>query len=209
MNVTKVSIAILLSTLFILSACSPIKTPVSNQYKLEMFGTKIMVKKKSTSSILISQPDAMAGYQTEQMYYIQKPFELSTFVHNAWISSPANMLYPLIMQSLEKTGYFNVVASGPYVDKADYRIDTQLIELQQNFLTKPSTLDFSAKVLLTHISDGRVIASHTFNQHISCHADTPYGGVVAANEATQAFTKSLSRFVVTEVTRDEQRVIVK
>ena len=204
MNVNTVSIAGLLSTLFILTACSPIKTLVSNQYKLEAFSANKWVQKKTTSSILISQPEAMAGYQTEQMYYIQKPFELSTYVHNAWMSSPANMLYPLIMQSIERTGYFSAVASGPYVDKADYRLDSQLIELQQNFLVKPSVLDFSVKILLTHVADNRVVASHTFSQHISCPTDTPYGGVIAANKATHAFTKALSRFVVTKVSQDKQ-----
>lgn len=187
---------------FILTACSPIKIPVSNQYKLDAFSTPKHVKHKTNISLLISQPEAMAGCQTEQMHYIEKPYELSAFVHNAWISAPANMLYPLIMQSLQNTGFFQAIASGVYVDHADYRVDTQLIELQQNFLEKPSVVELVAKVMLTHIEDNRLVASRIISQRVPCPTDTPYGGVIAANQATKAFTANLSEFVITHVKQD-------
>lgn len=196
------TIALSLCAQFILTACSPIKIPVSNQYTLDTFSAKKLVKNKTRVSILVSQPEAMAGNQTEQMHYIQKPFELSAFVHNAWVSSPSNMVYPLIIQSLQKTGYFSAVASGPYVEKADYRLDTQIIALQQNFLGTPSVTEFVAKVMLTHIEDNRVVSSRIISERINCPTDTPYGGVIAANKATQAFTARLSEFVITNVQND-------
>ena len=200
----KVSIAIILCAQFILTACTPIKTPDSNQYKLEAFNTKKFSSKKTGLSILISQPEAMAGYQTEQMLYIEKPYEITSFVHNTWISSPANMLYPLIIQSLQKTGYFYAVASGPYVEKADYRLDTQVIALQQNFLPKPSVIELVVKVVLTHIEDNRIVSSRIINERIKCPIQTPYGGVIAANRATQAFTATLSTFVVEKINADRR-----
>lgn len=200
----KFSFFIILCAQIALTACSPIKTSVSNQYKLEAFTAKKLAHKKTSQSILISQPEAMAGYQSEQMLYVQKPYEITAFVHNAWISSPANMLYPLIMQSLQKTGYFYAVASGPYVEKADYRLDTQLIALQQNFLPKPSVIELVVKVVLTHIEDNRVVSSRIINERMSCPMETPYGGVIAANRATQAFTADLSKFIVEQVGRDSR-----
>ncbi len=187
-------------------ACSPIKPPISNYYTLDAYSTVHLAPTQSTLSIAISQPEAMAGYQTEQMHYVQKPFELSTFVHNAWISSPANMIYPLIMESLQKTGYFFAVVSSPYVDKADYRLDTQILALQQNFLTKPSTLEFAANIVLTHTNDNRVVASTIIRQRIPCPTDTPYGGVLAANNAARAFTARVSSFVITQTKHDKHRV---
>ena len=189
----------LLTGLVGLTACSPVKTAVSNQYKLEAFSSQVLSKQKTNISLLVSQPEAMAGNQTEQMRYIQKPFELESFVHNAWISSPASMLYPLMVQSLQRTGYFYAVASGPYVDKADYRLDTQIISLQQSFLRKPSVEEFVVKAMLTHVEDNRIIASRIFRQQITCPVDTPYGGVLAANKATQAFTAELSAFVINNI----------
>lgn len=200
----KVSIVILCCAQAMLTACSPIKTPVSNQYKLEAYTIPKLPHKKTSLSILVSQPEAMPGYQTEQMLYIQKPFEISAFAHSTWISSPANMLYPLIMQSLQKTQYFDAVASGPYVDKADYRLDTQVLSLQQSFLPKPSTIDLVVKVVVTQVADNRVVSSRIFQEHANCPMDTPYGGVIAANQATKAFTAALSKFVVDQVNQDSR-----
>ncbi len=190
---------LMITTCIILTACSPIKVPVSSQYSLDAYSSKRIVKHKTKTSILVSPPESMAGNQTEQMRYIKKPYELESFVHNAWISSPANMLYPLITQSLQKSGFFFAVVSGPYVDRADYRLDTQIISLQQEFLVKPSVVKFVAKVMLTHIADNRVIASRIISERISCPTDTPYGGVIAANQAVQAFTAKLSSFVIVSV----------
>lgn len=187
---------------FLLTACSPVKVNVTNQYKLNAFSAKQLTKYKSNASILVSQPEGLAGNQTEQMHYIEKPFALNSFVNNAWISSPANMIYPLITQSLQKTGYFYAVASGPYLDKADYRLDTQIIALQQNFLVKPSVEELIIKVMITHVPENRVIASRIFAERVTCPTDTPYGGVIAANQATQIFTAKLSDFVIQAVRRD-------
>lgn len=188
---------------WLLTACSPIKNSVNNQYKLETFSAKKVTATHTSLSILVSQPDAIPGYQTEQMLYIDKPFELSNFAHSAWISSPANMLYPLITQSLQHSHYFYAVASGPDVDKTDYRLDTQIIELQQNFLTKPSVVELIANVVLTHIADNRIVSSRIIDERVPCPTDTPYGGVIAANQAALAFTAKLSNFVINRVKQDK------
>lgn len=193
---------------FLLSACGPIHNAVNYQYKLESFSTKKKTGAHRKYTILVSQPDAIAGYQTEQMMYINKPFELSNFAHSAWISSPANMIYPLITQSLQHSGYFHAVASGADVDKADYRIDTQLIELQQNFLNHPSQVQLTANVVLTHIPDNRIVSSRLIQEKISCSEDTPYGGVIAANKATYLFTATLSNFVIQQIERDGRASLI-
>ena len=195
-------ISLLLCALISLMACSPIKVPESNLYKLDAFSSRNLMKNKTKTSILVSQPEAMAGNQTEQMRYINKAYELSSFAHNAWISSPANMLYPLIVQSLQKSGYFFAVASGPYVDKADYRLDTQVIALQQDFLVKPSVMELVVKLMVTHIDDNRVVASSIIRERIPCPMDTPYGGVIAANKAAQAFTAKMSLFVIQSIKKE-------
>jgi len=192
---------ILMGIFALLTACSPIKPSVSNQYKLSNFSDKQMSNRASKHSILISQPEAVAGYQTEQMLYIKKPFELSSFAHNAWISAPANMLFPLMLQSIQRSGYFYAVASSPTSDQTDYRLDTQLIELQQDFLKIPSEIRLTVKVVLSHVSDNQVIASRVLIQHVLCPMDTPYGGVIAANQAAERFTAELTRFVVSNLKR--------
>lgn len=180
----------------LLSACSPVKLPQTTEYRLFAFGSDVSKAARAASSILVSQPDAVAGYQTSQMLYVNKPYTLSAFAHNAWVSPPADMLFPLIVQSLQKSGQFYAVASTPYAPAADYRLDTQLLRLEQNFLQKPSVVELSVKVVLTRTSDNKVLASRILSIHEPAHAATPFGGAEAANRATTALTTQITRFVL-------------
>lgn len=198
MNVRKFGIVIVLC---FLSACS-VKTPIENKYKLEKFCAKKINLKKSTVSVQIAAPVAVSGYNTEQMLYVVQPYELTPFVKNAWVDAPANMLFPLIVQSFQASGYFYAVSSLPYADKTDYRVDTQLIALEQNFLVKPSVLDFVVKNVVTNSKENQIIASRIFGHHLPCPVDGPYGGVMAANEATKLYTAELTQFVINAINQD-------
>lgn len=199
-NISKaVPVFLLSSVIFLMTACAAIKPAVTNQYTLNSFSNQSYKKPSSALSILVNKPEAVAGYETEQMLYINKPYELGIFAHNAWIDPPADMLFPLIVQSLQSSGYFFAVASTLSSETADYRLDTQLIELQQNFLHKPSVLEFAAKIVLTKVSNNHIIASRIIKKRIPCSKNTPYGGVIAANKATQLFTSEMTRFVIEHI----------
>lgn len=182
-----------------LTGCSPVKTLASNDYQLKSFSTKRFTSKPRTVTLLVTAPEAVAGHQTEQMLYIKKPYQIEAFAKNEWVSPPAEMLYPLLVQSLQSSGYFYAVASGLYNVEADYRLDTQLLNLEQNFLKKPSVMDMTVKIVLTRVADNKVIASRIMSQHVSCPMDTPYGGVIAANKATLQLTAAVTNFAISNI----------
>ncbi len=184
----------------LLLACSPIKHQITNQYKLDAYSTKKLASHHDgVTSILVSSPDAVAGYQTEQMLYMSKPFELRAFAHHGWIDPPALLLFPLIVQSLERSGYFHAVISTPLYEQTDYRLDTQLIELQQSFLKKPSEIILVIKAVLTNVKENQVIASQIISECASAPLESPYGGVLAANHATEQLTADLTQFVIRHI----------
>ena len=185
--------------------CSPVKIPLNNQYQLNAFSAKKMTNKPRAITLFVTPPEAVAGYQTQQMIYVNKPFQVGVFAKNAWANPPGDMLYPLMIQSLQKTHYFSAVTSGSYSDAANYRLDTQLLYLNQNFLTNPSTLELSIKVVLTRVSDQHVLGSQLFKASVPCQHDTPYGGVVAANKAVWQFTEKMSEFVVSHLKAKKDR----
>lgn len=195
----KIFVLGIIINVWMLVACSPVKVPATNQFQLNAYSTKQLTNHPRNLSIWVTAPEASAGYQTEQMVYVKKTYELAAFAKNSWTNTPGEMLYPLIIQSLQRTRFFHAVISSAYSLGADYRLDTQLLSLQQNFLRKPSVLEFSAKVVLTHVADNKVIASTIITQHIPCTQDTPYGGVIAANKATQKFTEILADFVTSHI----------
>jgi cholesterol transport system auxiliary component len=191
----------------LLSACS-VKS-IENQYKLDSYSSKVYSAAKSPITILVSQPEASAGYQSEQMLYIKKPFGLNPYAKSAWIAPPANLLAPLITQSLYDSHYFYAVVSPTYGDTTDYRLDTQLLELQQNFLCKPSRIELVIKVVLTQVREGRIIGSRIIRTQIDCPQESPYGGVIAANLAAEKFTQITTRFVIQHIKNSKLANIAK
>ncbi len=183
---------------FTMLGCS-VKSKVNNEYRLTKYSAKQYAAKSGGTTILVTAPDAVAGYQTDEMIYTVKPFKIEAFAKNAWNSPPAEMLYALMTQSLERSGFFHAVATSAYSEGADYRLDSQLLSIQQNFISKPSTLELTVKVVLSNMHDNEVVASRIIAQHIPCPMDTPYGGVLAANRATENFTASTTEFVLSHI----------
>jgi cholesterol transport system auxiliary component len=80
-----------------LTACMPVSLSNTNQYTLDSFDATVLGHApQSHRTLLISQTTAADGYQTEQMLYITKPYQLSAFSKNVWITPPADMLFPLL-----------------------------------------------------------------------------------------------------------------
>lgn len=181
---------------FLLTACSPVKVIDSNQFRISSYSVKKTAAVSEPVSIHVTPPDAVAGFQTQQMLYIKKPFQVESFAKNSWTNPPADMLYPLIVESLQRTQKFVAIKSSAYTGDATYRLDTLLLNLEQNFLKKPSALEFSAKITLTNVASNQIVASRLINIQIPCPSDTPYGGVIAANKASYQFTAAVTNFVL-------------
>ena len=178
-----------------LTACTSIKFPVTEQFQLTQFSEHVYQTPHGDSTLFVSPPEALRGYDSVKMNYSTQPFEVKSFAHHAWLGSPAQMIHPLLTQSLQNSGYFRAVSSGIYSDKTDFRLDSQLLMLQQNFTCKPSQMVLVMKLVLNDVKNNTVIASKIFHYHIPCPSDTPYGGVLAANQVVKQFTNDAVKFV--------------
>lgn len=194
-----IKIIYITACLFFLNACAGIKLPVTEQYQLTQFSHKTYQKTPGDKTLFVSPPEALRGYDSVKMHYSTQPFEVKSFAHHAWLGAPAQMIHPLLTQSLQLSGYFKAVSSGIYSDKTDYRLDSQLIMLQQNFITRPSQMFLVIKLVLNDVSHTKLIASKIFQYKIPCPTDTPYGGVLAANQAMKLFTKDAIIFVKSNI----------
>jgi len=177
------------------TACTPLSTG-STHYQLTAVGHVPATKTARHLSLLIMQPTAMDGYDTEEMLYVNQPYQVGVFANNTWISPPATMLLPLMIRSVESSHYFYAVATDPNVSVTDYRLESKLIRLQQNFLTKPSQIELVMQVMLMRSSDNHLVATRTIRERVPCASDTPMGGAMAANQATQKLTGKITRFVI-------------
>lgn len=183
----------------LLIGCSPVATPEVKQYNLDRLSTKRIAKHATIKTLFVAAPKAASGYEREDMIYVKQPYMLNAFAKNEWVAPPAEMLTPVLVQSLQNSGYFRAVVAAPYSGKTNYRLNTTLIELNQNFMKQPSETHITVKVDLVNVDKNIIIATKRFHEKQRTVSNTPYGGVLAANQACQRLMTRLSTFVVNVV----------
>ncbi|MDF3054464.1 MAG: hypothetical protein K0Q74_371 [Gammaproteobacteria bacterium] len=189
-------ILFLMPALLALSAClGPVKTPTINTYTITAQQASTT---KGTSHkggvILVSMPVASPGLDTNQMVYIQKKHQLNYFAHNRWIAPPAEMLAPLLVQSIEETGCFAAVVLAPFVGNTEFNLQSGITLFQQIFEDDGSQVRVGLHVTLVD-STSEKVRQKWIEVTVPTQENTPYAGVVAMNEAVSSALRQVNRFV--------------
>ena len=93
------------------------------------------------------------------MAYTVRPYQIAYFSRNRWAETPAQMLQPLIVQTLQDTHYFHAVVTAPFIGKYDYSLNTQILELKQDYTYKPAKLKLILRAQLSNTATSHVIAT--------------------------------------------------
>jgi cholesterol transport system auxiliary component len=179
----------------LLSGCTALQTPKAINNHLYLFEYKenlLSIPGKRKLTLAIGMPSAAAGFDTPQMAYQQRPLELDYFATHRWAETPARMLRPLLMRSLEPVFQSVVPVAGNM--PADLRLDTEILRLQQNFTTKPARIELALRAQLTDLKSKRVIAVKLFNETEQTVSEDAYGGVIATNRALGRLLDQLTEF---------------
>ncbi len=187
---------IIILTALLLAGCGPVKTPLINNYAIHTSSRLTLAKRPTDNTIVVAVPKATSELQSSEMLYTIKPYELKAFAKHEWVAQPAQMLQPLLVQSLKNTRYFKAVVSAPSSVETNYRVATKLLALKQDFIAKPSRIVMSLSVDLINEKTDRIIASRLFTTTVQTQSDTPYAGVVAANAAARRLLQQTVKFVV-------------
>ena len=187
-----------------LSACSVLQPKASTPpsfYALEYTGPAATPPGardalSSGPTLVISPVRAASGFDSQRIIYLREPHKLEYFALSEWIDTPARMLGPLMVQSIEKTGAFRAVVMTPGSAGGELRLDTEIVRLQQDFQTKPSSVHFTLRVYLVEEKTRKVVAWRAFDAQVPAGSDDPRAGVVAANRAVQSVLAELSQFLV-------------
>lgn len=183
---------------FALSNCTffgPVKTKPQIAYELSGLPA-VPIKKRTSKILMVPQPDSLPMYNTTQMFYTPKPYQIASFSQNRWADTPAQMLHPLLIQSLQKMNYFHAVVSPPYTGKYDYLLNLQVLELKQDFIYRPATLKFSLKVDLIKSVGNRILVTKIIKITEPMRFCNPYNGVLAANRVTKQLLSQINALVV-------------
>jgi cholesterol transport system auxiliary component len=185
----------------LLGACTglhPAPAADVNSYVLEAKPLTNVARERRDIVLEVSAPRAWPGFETPQMAYVQRPYELDYFATNRWADTPSRMLGPLLARALEQTGSFRAVVQTPSAVPADVRAVGELIRLQQNFEVRPSQVELTLRMQLIDVRGRRTLASRTFEAMEIAPSDDAYGGVIAANRALQRILEQVAEFSVLE-----------
>lgn len=187
----------------ILSGCSflsPVKPDSQQSYML----TKVpAVARKTTHpfTLLIAQPDTRPVYNTSQMAYTIRPYQIAYFTENRWAETPAQMLQSLLAETIQDSHFFRAVVTPPYVGSYSFVLSTQISEFQQDYTHRPAVFRMTVQADLNRFANSQLIASKTFSAVVPIRANNPYAGVFAANAASANILKQISDFTIANVNK--------
>jgi cholesterol transport system auxiliary component len=214
----RVHIVALGALLALLAGCSLLDTkpPVAlMRYSLDdaaagaMPGAGALLSAAATQVIIINSPGAASGFDSERMVYLRTPQRLEAFANNAWVDTPARMLAPLLVRVLQTDGIYRAVLLAPSSGKADLRLDTSVVRLQQDFRQKPSTVRFTLQATLMDNATREVIAWRELDAVRIASGDDPMAGALAARLAVQDVLQQLAAMCHTAVSGRTHKSVTK
>lgn len=154
-----------------------------------------------TPTLIVNLPRAAPGFDTSQIVYVRRPYEIAYFAHNRWVDTPSTMLAPMMVGAIERSGAFHAVLGAPTSATGQLRLETELVRLQQDFSTTPSHVRLTLRATLVDATTRRVIAGREFDVRVNAPSDDPYGGVMAAQRAASQVLPGLAAFCAESVAR--------
>jgi cholesterol transport system auxiliary component len=149
-------------------------------------------------TLLVSLPREEAGFDTPRIAYLMRPFEVKYYAYNRWAESPGRLILPLLVQGMAKTDCWNHVAARNSGAAGDYRLDTEILEWQQEFFGDPNRMRLSIRAQLVRTDNGQVAAVKNFAVVEKTPSSDAYGAVMATNRGVKALLMEMAEWIKTQ-----------
>ncbi|HEX4326595.1 MAG TPA: ABC-type transport auxiliary lipoprotein family protein [Burkholderiales bacterium] len=190
-------IALLLAPVMLAAGCSsllPAAQPQASYYSLDYAAQgRAPAPPAGGVVVVITQPRSTPGFDRPRMVYVKQAHQIEYFAQSQWVDSPAHMLAPLLVTALEHSGAFRAVMQAPGA-AGQVRLDSEVLNLQQEFLRAPSQVRFTLRVRLVNEDTRAVIATREFEGLADAPSENPYGGVQAASQAVSKVLDEVAAF---------------
>ena len=151
---------------------------------------------KARVTLVVNTPRADAGFDSPHIMYVREPYKLEYFVHSEWVDTPARMLLPMVVSSVDRAGAFKAVVPATIAATGELTLDTEIVRLQQDFSVQPSRVVFTLRAYLVDAQTQKTIVWRELEAVVAAASDDPYGGVLAANRAVQIALQQVADFCV-------------
>ena len=183
----------------LLSACSTLSLPGNQQaHRTWQLApeTPLTMSLQRDASLDIAPPTAVPGLATNAMAYRQRALERRYYAANRWVKAPAQLLHPVLVRVFEEAGVVSTVWADNGAGRAQYRLQTQLLELEHDY--RGSQAGQGRVELRARIIDndrGTVLATRRFQATAASDEPGPAGGARAINEALGDVLTDLVRWL--------------
>jgi cholesterol transport system auxiliary component len=182
-----------------LSACSlmPSEDTPMAQYVFDLPIFPTSNPHTSTKILQVAMPQAVAGFDSQGMTYIRYPAQLERYTKSQWVDTPAHMLLPLLVRSLEASGQYQAVLSANTSNlSGEIRVDTEILRLQQEFVPQQaSRVHLVLRVQVFHLGEHNVLSTQVFDLSETTPSDDAQGYVIATNQALLKWLPVFQAFV--------------
>ena len=157
-----------------------------------------MQYESSHATLVVQRLEIRTAYDTTRMAYTMRPYELAYYRDNQWVETPAQMIQPLLVRTLEQTGFFRAILNPADSGPASYALRTEITELVQDYTTSPPSARLALHLQLFD-ETGQSVAEQEITESERMQSSTSYAGVNAANEALAKALGETAQFVMSAV----------
>ncbi len=134
--------------------------------------------------IAVPVPQAWPGFVSVGIAYTRTPNLIEYYSRSEWVDTPAQMVGPLLVRTVEDSGQFSAVVVPGGSVLTDLRLDTEIVKMQQEFSgASPSIGRVVLRAQLIDLRTVEILATRTFQATAPAPTDDPAGAVAAMNHA--------------------------
>jgi cholesterol transport system auxiliary component len=156
-------------------------------------------------SVTVETPRAAPGFDSRSMLYQRRPQQLEAFAFHQWVEPPARMLAPMLVRALQASGAFGAVLQAPSLATTGWRLETELIHLQQDFGQPPSQVRLGLRAVLLNNSNRQAVAWREFHVSVKASGEDPVAGAAAAQAAARQLVAEVAAFCAEQPLAAAQR----
>jgi cholesterol transport system auxiliary component len=145
--------------------------------------------------LVVSLPQEQGGTNTSGIAYLLRPHEIRYYAYNQWAENPARLLLPLMVQVMEKTNCWGTVTHAAAAVRDDFRLDSEILQWQQEFFSSPSQVRLSLRAQLVESQKREVIAARRFEIIEEAPSGDAYGAVIASNRAVNRLLGEIAEWI--------------
>ncbi len=174
---------IYMCVILFLSGCATKILPPIKKYTIDNTISINKMKTKNCQSIIIKFPQSNNEFFSKNIIY-EKGLEKNAYCFSKWYETPNQMLYELLLSSLQKSQICKFVYPQEIATQTNYTLGSEILDFSQKFIKSKS---YARVKILFYLKDknGKTRDQKIFQEIVKCKTNNAIGGVEALNEATK------------------------